>query len=172
MRDHNPDCYKTEFITQHGNTYRIEWIADHDAEPWDNSDCHGPVSDWTTRSKRPGERVLDQDRVSFRYYDFQQAMKDAVKVWGCKPGPDAVDAVEKDFQYLQDWCHDRWHYCGIVVTWIDSDAPVFTDSDISASLWGIESNCDEYHESIIQELIGECEHELDRATYAGSTVGA
>ena len=173
MKTYNPDRYKVEHITQHGNVYRVEWVYDHDAgAPWDNSDCHGPVSDWTTRNKKPGERVLNQDRGSFRYYDFQQAVQDAVKVWGVKPGPDAVEAVEKDFQYLKDWCNDRWHYCGIIVAWVDPDAPVFVDSDISASLWGIESDCDGYHASIIQDLIGDCESLMNRRTYAGATVGA
>jgi len=43
---------------------------------------------------------------------------------------------------------------------------------MSASLWGIESDCDGDHATVIRGLIGDCEHEENRGVYAGATVGA
>lgn len=55
--------------------------------PWDNDDGHGPVSGWTSRSKRAGEIVLNEDRGQHRFYDFQEAVKLAKKDgWGWLPG--------------------------------------------------------------------------------------
>ena len=163
------DVYKTDTIENHGKTYRIEWVTDYDAgAPWENSDCHGIVTDWTSRPKKPGERILNRSRGEYRYYDYQQTMTDAVRVWGCKPGPDAVESVERDFEYLRAWCNDEWHYCGIIVTLLDEDGE---ETDISASLWGIESDCDGYHATVIRDLIGDCEYEETRGIYAGATVG-
>jgi hypothetical protein len=156
------DAYKTDTLTQHCRTYLVEWFYDDMGAPWDNSDCHGPVSKWERRSKRPGERILNSDRDSHRFYDFQQAVKDAVKVWGCKPGPDAVEAVERDFEYLRRWCADQWFYCGIRVTLLDDKGE---KTDIDASMWGIESDADGYHASVIQDLIGECDYMEPRTVY-------
>lgn len=164
------DAYKTDTLTQHGKTYRVDYVYDHDTgAPWENSDCHGPVSEWTTRTKKPGERILNSSGQSKRYYDVQQATLDAVTVWGCSHGENAAEAVEKDFRYLSAWCNDEWHYCGIVVTLLGDGGE---ETDTSASLWGIESDADGYHASVIQDLIGECEHDVNRRTYAGATVGA
>lgn len=63
----------------------IEHDSDHGA-PWDECDGHGPVSEWTRRAKRPGEFVLNRDRDSFRYYDFQEACRIARRDrWGVSP---------------------------------------------------------------------------------------
>ena len=63
-------------IELQGRRFRVEVEADEGHEtPWDYEDGHGPVSDWTRRDKRPGERVLCSDRSSKRFYDFAQAVK-------------------------------------------------------------------------------------------------
>lgn len=65
---------------------RTEYDEYHGA-PWDEEDGHGPVSDWTRRSKFPGELVLAKDRREYRYYDFQEACKIARRDgWGYLPG--------------------------------------------------------------------------------------
>lgn len=64
----------------------IERDDSHGA-PWEEEDGHGPVSDWTTRDKLPGELVLSEDRGSKRFYDFAAACKQARKEgWGFLPG--------------------------------------------------------------------------------------
>ena len=129
------DTYKTETLTHHGKTYRVEWVYDRDAgTPWDHSDGHGVVSDWETRDKRPGELILNQNGRSKRFYDFAASVKKArAEGWNTAPY--------------------NWKTKG-------------DDADINASLWGVEDDgyCSD-HRSIIQELIGDCEHEETRTTY-------
>lgn len=56
---------------------------DSNAPPWENSDGHGEVTGWTTRGKAPGELVLNSDRHSKRFYDFQGACRIARRDgWG------------------------------------------------------------------------------------------
>src|SRR5215472_17573527 len=63
------------------------YLDDSGDAPWERDDGRGPVSDWTTRDKAPGERALCQDRSYKRYYDFQEACKIAQRDgWGCEGG--------------------------------------------------------------------------------------
>lgn len=73
--------------TAHGFTLtaQIEHDSYHGA-PWEECDGHGPVSEWTTRAKLPGELVLASDRQSKRYYDFADACRIARRDgWGFMP---------------------------------------------------------------------------------------
>lgn len=149
-------------ITVDGLTFRVtlEHDGDRDA-PWDCEDGHGPVSDWTSRSKNAGERVLASDRSHKRYYDFAEAMKLAKRDgWGlsdegkaklaAKLGREPTDgeiraeAVEQDYERMRAWCNDEWSYVGVCVQLLDTDdAPVdgYTDA-----LWGVESDGDYWKE--------------------------
>ncbi|CAN7776744.1 hypothetical protein [Caballeronia sp. LjRoot31] len=63
-------------ITFQGRTYRFRvnvQFDEHMGEPWKEHDGHGPVSDWTTRDKGPGEWVLANDGSHKRYYDAAEA---------------------------------------------------------------------------------------------------
>lgn len=169
-------AYQTDRIERHGKTYLVEWFYDQDhGEPWNECDGHGPVSEWTTRDKRPGEWVLATDGRYRRYYDAQQATKEARRDgWNTKPytfptkGAQAAAAVRADFEYLRRWCEGQWHYCGIRVTLLDDDGE---ETQVSHELWGIESDCDDYHQMVIAELADECRREVLSNTYAGATVG-
>lgn len=69
------DHYQTETKEHRGHTITLKWCFDYDCEaPWEHEDGHGPVSDWTTRDKAPGELVLNSDRRSYRYYDYAEAI--------------------------------------------------------------------------------------------------
>jgi hypothetical protein len=159
-----------------GKTYLVQWEYDHHCGcPWDECDGHGPVSEWETRAKKPGEWVLTKSMGASRFYDFQAAMKLAKKDrWNTKPytwatkGQQAEAAVRADFEFLRRWCNDQWFYCGIVVTLLDDDEE---KTDVSHSLWGIESDAQDYIETVINDLIDECGYEVHTKTYAGSTVG-
>ena len=165
------DAYRTETRESGTMSFRIEWVYDHDSDaPWDREDGHGPVSDWEHRSKRPGEMILNSNRGSHRFYDFAEAVKLARKDgWNTAPfdwptnGARAHAAALADFDYLRRFCNDQWHYCGIVVTLLDADGE---PDSVDASLWGIESEGDDYHEEVIGELIAEC---LSQIT---ATIGA
>jgi hypothetical protein len=173
------NTYKTETLTQHGKTYRIEWVYDecHGA-PWEESDGHGIVSDWVSRDKKPGELVLNSDRGLSRFYDYAATIEKAkAEGWGISDPEGktkaqiAAEAVMQDFKYLHKWCNDEWHYCGIVVTVLDDDGE---ETDNSASLWGIEDDgyCSRgYHATVIQDLIGECEYQEMRSVYPVTTCG-
>ena len=159
--------YETEEITQHGHNYRIEYFYDPTyGTPWHNEDGHGPVSDWTTREKRPGERVLNELRGQRRYYDFEAAVKKAKEErWGNAdfdktPEQIAVEATEQDFELLKEWCAAKWQYIGIRVTRLCECCG--NGSAAESSLWGIRS-CDLDYETILQDLIGECDFEANNA---------
>lgn len=81
---------------------RVENDAHHRA-PWAEEDGHGPVSDWTSRAKAPGERVLNRDGTSYRYYDFAEAVAIAKRDgWGWLP---ARLRTEQDEAGLwRAWC--------------------------------------------------------------------
>lgn len=143
-------------------------IVDDDTNrtPWED-DGHGPVSDWTTREKRPGERTLSQDRGSRRFYDFAEAVKRArADGWDAPPfgtgtaGERAARAAELDFKMLKAWCDDEWHYVGVVLSVWRADVCL---AKHAASLWGIEANyphteaerANEYLQEVANELLPE-----------------
>ena len=157
------NAYRTETRDHGAMSFRIEWVYDTDADaPWDCGDGHGPVSDWTSNPKAPGQMVLCSDRRMHRYYDFAEAVKMArrdgwdTKPYGTrKPGERAHAAAMADYNYLRRWCDQQWWCCGIVVTLLDADG----EPDVDASLWGIEDGLPDmadYHEEVIGELINEC----------------
>lgn len=161
-----PDGWYVEFES--------EYDQDH-GEPWKECDGHGPVTYWVHRDKHAGERVLCSDRSTKRYYDFAEAMKIAKRDgWGLNDdelakltkrlghtptkGQITEAAVEHDFQYLKDWCEDRWHYIGVIVTLFNED----DEEQDERSLWGVEDSGD-YYQTVASELADEliALHELD-----------
>lgn len=138
-------------------TARIE--ADEDmGPPWEEHDGHGIVSEWTTRDKMPGERILCSDRYSRRYYDVQASTEKARKDgWDAPPyggtaGQKAARAVERDFEHLRQWCTDQWHWVGVVLSVSRNGVEL---SEHAASLWGMESTEDEYLLQVANDLIFE-----------------
>lgn len=119
------DAYDSEtFDLPGGYQVELEILLDDCSEaPWDWSDGHGPVSEWTTRSKAPGEWVLCEDRRSKRYYDAAAAQKQAVEDgWDSPPYGEgtkrarAARAVLVDFKYLKGWCAGDWCFVTLHVT--------------------------------------------------------
>ena len=133
-----------------GYTAQIEIERDeHMGEPWKEHDGHGNVTEWVTRDKRPGERLLCSDRSQKRFYDYQGAIEKArAEGWDAPPystgtkGEQAVRAVNADFELLRAWCNDEWYWCGVIVTVCKNGVTIGTDS-----LWGIES-CGDYWQEI------------------------
>jgi hypothetical protein len=137
---------------------------DDESPPWKRNCGHGPVSDWTSRAKRPGERILSEDRTSKRYYDFAEAVKTARSDgWDTEPymtgtaGQRATRAAERDFAVLKAWCDDEWWYCGIAVT-VECNGVELTDT-YDHALWGVECNYpnskNEYLAEVANELLGD-----------------
>ena len=157
--------YDGDTIEVDGRSFTVTFPTDDfGRKPWEDGDGVGIVSDWirsTRRGKAPGERILHTDDHYRRYYDFgatlQKAKRDG---WGLTEADTtkltaklgrapskaeiAVEAVEHDFERMRQWCNDQWRYVGVVVT----------DDETGAqdSLWGVESDCDEYLAETAREL--------------------
>lgn len=120
------DSIKTETREHRGHTITLSWHPDYDmGEPWKEHDGHGIVSGWEHRDKAPGELVLCSDRSAKRFYDYSGTLARARKEgWGLSDeGKEALarklgheptakeiraESVMHDYQYLKDWCEDRW----------------------------------------------------------------
>lgn len=160
------EAFETVTFKHLGYKFEMSLYRDGDMrKPWKEHDGHGPhgpVSDWTSRDKSPGEIVLTSDRGSKRFYDWAEAVKIALRDgWGPgakrmeklersiaerfngrKPtkGEIAIEAVKADFKHLQGWCNDEWFWCGVAVT---SEELGETD-EYAHACWGIESECESY----------------------------
>jgi len=84
-----------DVIEKGGYRFRVNIEDDDSGEaPWERDDGHGPVSDWTSRDKLPGERVLNTDHGRKRYYDVAEATRIAKRdCWGL--GPEAKAELVK-----------------------------------------------------------------------------
>lgn len=156
-------CEHTETFEVDGLTFLMRVLRDEDmGEPWKEHDGHGEVSKWTTRDKRPGERVLASDRGSKRYYDFAAAVQIAKRDgWGIAPekakgltkAQIAVAAAEADFDRMKAWCDDEWWWVGVEIKLLDVNGHiVILSADTRDSLWGIESDSPEYHKTVALEM--------------------
>lgn len=99
MFEFSPYCYPGDserVDLDDGGHATAELIHDEDSgPPWELSDGHGPVSDWTTRNKSPGELVLHEDRGRYRYYDFAEAVAIAKRDgWGYLPHKLVIECDE------------------------------------------------------------------------------
>lgn len=149
-----------------GRRYQVDLYEDDNTPPpWDREDGHGPVTGWVSRDKLPGELVLSEEGRTYynksrRYYDYAEACRIALRDgWGVQDPAGktkrqiAAQAAREDFERLRAWCNGDWRYIGVEVT------PYPTDDNPeprSASLWGIESDADDYIAQVVGELIDEC----------------
>lgn len=151
--------YDGDTFEHEGRKFRVRLERDEFcSEPWKECDGHGVVSDWTTREKAPGERILHSDRQHKLYYDVRESMKRArAEGWDTEPygqgtaGERAARAVEADFQFLRAWCNDEWEYCFVDVVMLDSDG---NETGFRQSLGGVESWKD-YHVEAAHDLAAE-----------------
>jgi hypothetical protein len=132
--------------------------------PWEDDEFTGIVSDWVSRDKRSGERLLSVDGRSRRFYDFAGSVKKAKQQgWGISDDAKAqlakllgraptaaeivVEAVERNYQYLRGWCNNDWCYVGVTVSLLNEAGEVVNED----SLWRVESD-DGYRATIAHEL--------------------
>ena len=126
-----------------GRVYNIDFFPDQSmGPPWEEHDGHGAVSEWTTRSKRPGERIIAAHHNSRQFYDYDGAIKKAkAEGWsvanseGMTPAQIATAAVEADFKYLKSYIDGVWAWAVVRTTAPNGD---------SNCLGGIQSNDQEY----------------------------
>lgn len=120
-----------EIIHDGGNHYRVTIEHDDLAQaPWVAYEGHGPVTDWLSRTKAPGERLLSTSGTQHRYYNVQEAVEIAKRDgWNTPPyevsgesaAERAVRAVDADYRYLRNWCLDAWEYLEISVQLVAED---------------------------------------------------
>lgn len=146
---------------------------DFTSPPWEEYDCHGPVSDWTSRDKRPGELILNEDRGCKRFYDFAEACRIARREgWGYERFTHrdiaflgglykgtrrqiAALAARADFERLRAWCNDDWYFAVIQVCLLDDYGDIIAESGY---LGGVESDCwQSCAEQLARELILDCQ---------------
>lgn len=157
-------------IIKDGRTFRFDVQQEPDLDrphPWNAEEGHGPVSEWSSRKKKPGEWVLEVDGCQRRFYDAQEATKIAKRDgWGI--GPTEIHAfvtehereptrkeiigiaVKKDFEHLKAFCDNEWTYMGVIVTLLDGEDD--TPTKVSAMAWGLETCVEDVVEDTAQEL--------------------
>lgn len=137
-----------DLIEVNGRTFKVSIEADeaHEA-PWNDGDGRGIVSGWTTRAKEPGERVLQEDRRSRRYFDWAGTMRKAkAEGWNVEPynegtkAQKAERAVQREFDRFRQWCSDQWSYVRVVVTLLEGNEDDGYTEGESHSLRGLESD--------------------------------
>jgi hypothetical protein len=147
-------------VTFEGKCFQFSVTYESDdcaSAPWEDSDGHGPVSDWERRNKRPGEMILNSDRHAKRFYDYQESCRIALRDgWGHGndiPGETkrqkAARAALANFEYLRGWCTDEWHYVCVQVTLLDDNGEETTISECV----GMVENLNDYHVTMAHELI-------------------
>lgn len=160
--------FMKNYLELNGHTYTVRHESDPDSSPLDD-DGHGPVSDWTRRAKMPGELILCEDRGSFRYYDYSEAVKIARRdVWDTAPygqgtkGERAARAARADYNYLRQWFTDCCHYIGVIVE--------DEETGDQESLWGVE-DLNDYPDEVAHELAAELDRVHLRHVFPVSEVG-
>jgi len=153
------DTFKFEL---EGLTFRANIRHDEGMrEPWRESDGHGIVSEWTSRDKRAGERVLIADRGSARFYNVKESIAVALRDgWGCRDAEGmtkrqvAAAAVEQDYKRLKAWCNDEWHWVYVTVELLSKNGDVVPG--FRESCGGMESDQEEQDfRDMAEELAGE-----------------
>ena len=154
-------------ITLNGREYRLDISQDDIGAPWDNCDGHGIVSDWTARSKAPGEMVLSEDHGLKRFYDFAESCKIALRDgWNmAKTRKDAAKAALQDFENLKAFCDDVWTYSVVTLTEIRTDNDGFEydgfcDSMCGVEYWPVYNLEDKQNEHIMSEIVAHLESEI------------
>lgn len=164
---------KLDELTETIDGYVVKISINHDENmgaPWEEHDGHGIVSDWESRDKLPSELVLCEDMRSSRYYDFKGTLKLAKRDgWGLNDDAKAklakrigrkptakeilVEAVQRDFEYLQGWCNDDWCWLGYT-TEIETPNGETIEGD---SCWGFDDK-----DYMVSEALSHAKGEIER----------
>jgi hypothetical protein len=108
--------------------------------------------DWENRH---GRKILADVRCSYDRNSYQFFHPEYSKYMECEEKlteltPEQIADIEKQYNRMVEFNQGWWGYIGIEVTLIVSG-----DEIKQASLWGIESDCKEYHKEVIEELLAE-----------------
>jgi hypothetical protein len=177
------DAYENGTFEHKGRTYSYWLHVDGSMRaPWIEHDGHGPVREVTGHIsgdslKRPGERILTTTRWGGWLYDWQEATKIAKRDrWGISPEHVAIlaknmgraptrkeiirAAVQADFEYLQGWLNDEWHWCWLEVrhSYMTAEKQWLEDWE---TLSGLQSDDDKYLDECRRQLADQIASRLD-----------
>ncbi len=181
------------YTHKNGKTYVVEVSADdHCGAPDEEHDCHGvvvelafdpddeeAVSNYIADNTEEGsiEEIEERARLALmrplgnnsynrwatrKYYDVWETRKKAAKEWGVEESK-VQEVVDKDFEYLDGWYSDDWHWC--VVSVYATDERGEKDKDYCHHCGGYEStifyaeNRTDF-DSAIEDLIADVEHDI------------
>jgi hypothetical protein len=183
---------------KNGKEYLVEVEPDyHYDPPEENSDGHGPVvemdfdphdegsvDEWVyenleedspreleERARLSMMQVLGRFGRSYdstKYYDVWEALKIAKKCWGCTTDEQAQAAVDRDFEYLDGWYCDDWHWVSVAVYALDEDGE--KDEESCSCVCGFASTIieqREYFVATIEELIADMEYTRRKLRHKG-----
>ena len=108
---------------------------------------------WGLREEDRARLLAGLRRTTFavRCEDGRFRLQEQCGPW--KPltrGEITAEAVRLDLEHLRRWCSDQWQWVGVVVELLDDEGePVGAVSD---SLWGIESEADDYLREVAQDI--------------------
>ena len=181
------DVYHEETYThKSGKQYNVCWYYDYDmGAPQTEGDGYGVVErlDWNpTDEEQLEQHLCDYEpeleeetrlrlmrrlcRNSGLYYDVLSSLHLARTEWGFDDPVEAMEVVDKDFEFLKGWYDDDWHWLTVSVAPLDDDGEPMEDHREYCG--GYESTIvhdDEYkcdRDSAIGDLIHSVEYVLKR----------
>ena len=186
------DVYHEETYThKSGKQYNVCWYYDYDmGAPQTEGDGYGVVErlDWNpTDEEQLEQHLCDYEpeleeetrlrlmrrlcRNSGLYYDVLSSLHLARTEWGFDDPVEAMEVVDKDFEFLKGWYDDDWHWLTVSVAPLDDDGEPMEDHREYCG--GYESTivhadgykCDK--NSAIDDLIHSVEYILKRELHKG-----
>lgn len=193
------DIYHQEIYThKSGKKYHVAWYYDHDfGSPLENGDGYGVTErmDWNpTNEEQLEQHLLDYEpeleeetrlrlmrqlcRPSNRYdsglyYDVLSSLHKAKTEWGIDDPVKAMEAVEKDFDYLKGWYDDDWFWLTVGVAPLDEDGePVEDDREYcggyeSMILDDFDEDQKRYKAEVIEDQIHSVEWAIKKRLHKG-----
>ena len=97
-----------------------------------------------------------------KYYDVWESLKKAKTEWGITDEEKAREVVDKDFQYLDGWYCDDWHWCTVFVYATNEDGEKTDDYYCIGGYEStiIEAENREHFVEVIEDCIHQVEHDI------------
>lgn len=100
-------------------------------------------------------------RGTRKYYDVWESLKKAKTEWGITDEAKAREVVDKDFEYLDGWYNDDWHWTTVFVYATNEDGE--KDEEFYHCIGGYESTIiDAENRSDFVEVIEDCIYQVER----------
>ena len=94
------------------------------------------------------------------YYDVWESLKKAKTEWGITDEATAREVVDKDFEYLDGWYSDDWHWCTVFVYATNEDGE--KDEEFYHCIGGYESTIiDAENRAGFVEVIEDCIYQVE-----------